>query len=63
MDGTGKAAYYKHCTACQTRVFVDLLDDEGRCPYCREIVVTGGELPIRLLKKGRTRNKKKADPT
>ncbi len=31
-------SWYEACSRCKKPTFVDLLDEEGLCDYCREIV-------------------------
>jgi hypothetical protein len=63
MSETNEAYFYGCCAACGKRVFIDLLDEEGTCDYCREIVVAGGHIPIRLVKrKNNRRDRKKSYP-
>jgi DNA-directed RNA polymerase subunit RPC12/RpoP len=59
MSETSEAYFYGCCASCGKRVFIDLLDGEGRCDYCREIVAVGGPIPIRLVKRKNSRKEKK----
>jgi hypothetical protein len=35
---------YRECVSCGRRVFVDLLDEQGVCEYCREVRIGAGKL-------------------
>ncbi len=38
MEALPATAWHKACSRCKKPTFEDLLDEEGRCDYCREIV-------------------------
>jgi hypothetical protein len=44
--------WYKPCSRCGKPTFVDLLDEQGLCDYCREIVATKASAKTRRSTKG-----------
>jgi DNA-directed RNA polymerase subunit RPC12/RpoP len=49
-EDSDKSAY-RNCASCGRRVFVDLLDDQGVCEYCREVRKGKSTIPARFVKR------------
>jgi len=49
---------YRTCASCGRRVFVDLLDEQGVCEYCREVRKGESTIPARFVKRRRKKGKK-----
>ena len=53
-----KKSAYRNCASCGRRVFVDLLDEQGVCEYCREVRKGESTIPARFVKRRRKAGKK-----
>ena len=42
---------YRNCASCGRPVFVDLLDEQGVCEYCREVGKGESTIPARFVKR------------
>ncbi len=47
----GEKPAYRECASCGRRVFVDLLDEQGVCEYCREVRIGENTIPARFVKR------------
>jgi DNA-directed RNA polymerase subunit RPC12/RpoP len=52
MEEPPKTVYFAKCVSCGKLTFIDLLDDEQRCEYCREAKRTQAHAPSKKKAKG-----------
>ena len=55
MEESSKTVYFAKCVSCGKVTFIDLLDSDQRCEYCREARRT----QARVLSKKKANSKKK----
>jgi len=52
MEESSKTVYFAKCVSCGKLTFIDLLDGEQRCEYCREAKRTQAHVLSKKKPKG-----------